>query len=431
MRYATQVNILHRLIAGDYIDPATGKAIALPLKAAVISDDLRGSEADHLHALDLGHSFALVCDANTYAALGQRIEHALGDRAPLLLLPGTPKADIATVEHIRAASAHCDALVAVGGGTINDLCKYAAHLDGKPYAVFGTTPSMNGYASANAAIMVKRHKKSLPAQMPAGIFLDLGVLCAAPARLIRSGLGDSLCRPTAQADWLLSHLLFDTPYSDTPFLLLRDDEDALLENTAGLLKGDRDTMRCLARTLLLSGIGMVIAGGSYPASQGEHLLAHYIEMLHPAVSTHSYHGEQIGVTTLVMSELQKRMLSQMPTLHHREIDTQNIIDHFGSEIGAHCIEEMQKKWLSREAVDSLNARIMRDWENFAQQIDKVTRPTAALSAALKAIGAPYNHSDLQWPDAIYQRSRTHAHCIRDRFTFLDLEWWAAGSARKN
>ena len=30
--------------------------------------------------------------------------------------------------------------------------------------------------------------------------------------MIRSGLGDSLCRPTAQADWLLAHMLFDRRY---------------------------------------------------------------------------------------------------------------------------------------------------------------------------------------------------------------------------
>jgi glycerol-1-phosphate dehydrogenase [NAD(P)+] len=51
-------------------------------------------------------------------------------------------------------------------------------------------------------------------------FLDLSILAAAPVRMIRSGLGDSLCRATAQADWLLSHLLFDLPYRTMPFRLL-------------------------------------------------------------------------------------------------------------------------------------------------------------------------------------------------------------------
>ena len=52
-------------------------------------------------------------------------------------------------------------------------------------------------------------------------------MAAAPPRMIRSGLGDSLCRPTAQADWLLAHLLFDQPYRTMPFVLLEADEAQL------------------------------------------------------------------------------------------------------------------------------------------------------------------------------------------------------------
>jgi glycerol-1-phosphate dehydrogenase [NAD(P)+] len=189
-----------------------------------------------------------------------------------------PHADDVTVARIRAATADVDALIAVGSGTINDLCKYAAFQDGKPYAAFGTAPSMNGYTSANAAITVGGLKRSLAARTPAGVFLDLAVLAAAPPRMIHSGLGDSLCRPTAQADWLLSHLLRDTPYRAAPFALLTGDEGALFESAATLLAGDLEAMRRLARTLVLSGLGMCSSGGSYP-SQGEHLISHYIEMM--------------------------------------------------------------------------------------------------------------------------------------------------------
>src|SRR6185503_1006992 len=122
----------------------------------------------------------------------------------------------------------------------NDLCKYAAARDGKPYVVFATAPSMNGYTSMNAAITVDGHKKSLPAATPTGVFMDLEVMAAAPARMIRAGLGDSLCRPTAQADWLLSHHLMGTPYRNAPFAMLADDESTLFEAPDALVRGDLD-----------------------------------------------------------------------------------------------------------------------------------------------------------------------------------------------
>ena len=52
----------------------------------------------------------------------------------------------------HSATAGADAVIAIGSGTINDLCKYASAADRKPYAVFATAPSMNGYTSLNAAI---------------------------------------------------------------------------------------------------------------------------------------------------------------------------------------------------------------------------------------------------------------------------------------
>ena len=113
------------------------------------------------------------------------------------MLEASPHPDLATVGLLRAATATADALVAIGSGTINDLCKYTAARTGKPYVVFATAPSMNGYTSMNAAITVDGHKKSLPATAPLGVFIDLGIFAKAPLRMIQSGLGDSLCRWTA------------------------------------------------------------------------------------------------------------------------------------------------------------------------------------------------------------------------------------------
>ena len=64
-----------------------------------------------------------------------------------------------------------------------------------------------------------------------------------PLRLIRAGLGDSVCRPTAQADWLLAHLLLDRPYREVPFALLAADEPALFDQAARARRGDLAAMR--------------------------------------------------------------------------------------------------------------------------------------------------------------------------------------------
>ena len=160
-----------------------------------------------------------------------------------------------------AATEAADGLIAVGSGSINDITKYAAHRAGKPYVVFGTAPSMNGYTSVSAAITEDGLKKSLAATLPRGVFLDLDVMAAAPHRLIAAGFGDSLARATAQTDWLMAHLLLAKPYREAPFRLLADDEDALIANGAGLRDGNLQAITVLVRTLVLSGLGMTICGG--------------------------------------------------------------------------------------------------------------------------------------------------------------------------
>src|SRR5205085_11915785 len=114
---------------------------------------------------------------------------------------------------------------------------------------------------------------------------------------------------TAQVDWLLSHLLLDRPYREAPFALLADDEAALFADPHALVAGDLAAIRHLVRTLVLSGFGMTLCGGSYPASQGEHLLAHYIAILHPHDPHGPLHGEEIGVCTLVMAAVQEEILA--------------------------------------------------------------------------------------------------------------------------
>ena len=381
-----------------------------------------GVEGELVARLDLGRRLAVVSDPLTHAVLGARVEQALAAAGQVIpiRLRDHPHADDVTVERIRAATADADALIAVGAGTINDLCKYAAFQDGKPYAVFGTAPSMNGYTSANAAITVGGLKKSLAARTPAGVFLDLAVLAAAPPRMIRSGLGDSLCRSTAQADWLLSHLLRDTPYREAPFALLAGDEGPLFESAAALLAGDLEAMRRLARTLVLSGLGMCIAGGSYPASQGEHLISHYIEMMGGPGLPASFHGEQIGVTTLTMARLQQRLLEAAPVVRPTVVDAADLAAHFGAETGAACARELASKALSPAAAAALNERLSRAWPAIRDRIAAVHRSVADLQRTLTAAGAPTRPSDLGWPVPFYRSAVTRARQIRSRYSFLDL-----------
>lgn len=420
---------LAQLLDGTYRDPETGKPVAVATRALVIERSLAGLEAELVRALGVGRRLAVVSDRTTHAVLGARIERALDGAFAIdsLVLPQAPHADEATAETVRRGAAAADALVAVGAGTINDLCKFASALDGKPYLVFATAPSMNGYTSLNAAITVQGHKKSLAAQAPLGAYFDLGILAAAPPRMIRSGLGDSLCRSTAQADWLLAHHLLDQPYRALPFALLAADEEPLFEAAGALMAGDPAAMRLLVRTLVLSGFGTAICGDSRPASQGEHLISHYIDMLGDGSWPAAFHGEQIGVTTLTMARLQEAMLAGgPPALAADAEDEGSFLRRFGPALAPSCWAEFARKRADPARARQLSERLAARWGAIREAIGAVARPAAVLARVLARAGAPLRPQDLGWPAAFYREAVGGARLIRNRYTFLDL---AAGAGR--
>jgi glycerol-1-phosphate dehydrogenase [NAD(P)+] len=415
--------IIDQLIAGTYPDPDGGGPLQLATRAVAIETSLAGAEAELVKPLALGRRLAVVSDPTTHDIMGARVERALGSLGEVIsvVLPEHPHADSGTVERILKATAAADALIAVGAGTINDLCKYASAQAQKQYVVFATAPSMNGYTSLNAAITVDGHKKSLTAQAPAGAFFDLSILAAAPPRMIRSGLGDSLCRPTAQADWLLSHLLFDVPYRTMPFALLAEDEFDLFASSGALVRGDLGAMERLVRTLLLSGFGTAICGHSLPASQGEHLISHYGEMLPDPRRPFSFHGEQIGVTTLTMARLQQAVLeSPPPVVTADENGEAEFVGRFGAVLGPSCWKEFRQKRLTREKADVVNERIAAGWDRMRTTINAILLPPDMLARILRDAKAPCSPRELDWPLASYEEAVRHAREVRDRYTFLDL-----------
>jgi glycerol-1-phosphate dehydrogenase [NAD(P)+] len=257
--------------------------------------------------------------------------------------------------------------------------------------------------------------------------MDLAVLAAAPTRMIRSGLGDSLCRPTAQADWLLAHLLLDQPYREAPFRLLAGDEAELLAAPEALLNGDPAAMERLARTLVMSGFGMTLCGSSHPASQGEHLISHYLDMLGDPEWPESFHGEHIAVTTLTMARLQETLLAgSTPELCVCALDEAAFIARYGRSLGESCWASFRSKCLTAQRALELNQRLAADWPDIRARIGAIVRSSAELEAVLRLAGAPTRPTDLGIPEAAYRDAVLHAREIRDRYTFLDL---AADSGR--
>lgn len=338
------------------------------------------------------------------------------------LLLENPKPDEKNLKKIAAALKNCDFILALGSGTINDLCKFTSAQKNIPYAIIASAASMNGYLSKNASITIAGHKKTLPATLPTAVFCDLRILKAAPTRLTKAGIGDSLCFYSCWFDWYLSHKILGTKFDKKPFEMLQKKMDFFVKNFVKFSLKDEKFLKMLIEILLLSGQGMTIAGGSYPASQSEHLIAHTIEMKYPEIAHKKLHGEMIAVTTLTAAKLQRDLLEKPLDKLRVTIESVGVnvgsnhshaelVQAFGKKIAAECQKEYDQKISQKPKPISAPLK---------KELQKIHLDESRLKKILSHFKISSSPKSLGLSTKEYQACVTHAKYIRNRFTCLDL-----------
>jgi len=412
---------------GRWVNPETGETgPRAPVDKILISESIDGAEADLVRSVGIGDSTAMVADANTWDAAGSRIAGNLksaGMSVSEILLEGKPHATVHAADELAVRLQDFSSVIAVGSGTVNDLTKYVTAKDGRPYCVFGTAASMDGYASTTASMGLPSGLKiSLPAHAPKGVFLDLGVISAAPSGMAAAGFGDCLCNSVARIDWWMSHKLLGSRFWMEPYLISEPDAGMLETHAAGLKQGDVTAVGYLVRALVLSGLGVAFTKVSNHGSMGEHQISHYIDCFAGDRHAGTLHGEQVGVATLTMGRIQDWFLKQErpPEIRATRVDGEDMARRMGPEIAAQCEAEYRKKALDEDGAARLNDRLQEIWPQLRADCRKLVDPVDTMIAKLKEVGGATSGRDLGLPSDFYREAVRHAHEMRNRFSFADL-----------
>ena len=415
--------LIDEIVAGDFYDAEAGEKVSVPYESIVFRESLDGLEDELVGSLKLGEKIAIVADEHTYDALGSRVTKALkvgGSDTPIVLK--NPHADMQTAAALGEQIKGFDSVIAVGSGTINDLCKYVTAQDGRRYAVFATAASMNGYTSTTASMTLETGLKvSLPAQAPAGFFVDMAVSSAAPSHLTASGFADCVARSVAQVDWWMSHRLLGTLYRSVPFDIQIKDEIALNKCAHLLPKGDIEATARLYRVLTLCGLGIGFIGMSHPGSMGEHQISHYVDCFAGSLHPGTLHGQQVGVASLTMARIQQGLLAQEkpPVMKPTQIDFEGMKQRMGGT-AAQCLEQLERKAMDQQAVNSANERLAAIWPDLKREVQAFMIPVAEMEKLLVDAGAPTTAAELGLDLNFYRQAIRHGHEMRDRFSFVDI-----------
>ncbi|WP_416175609.1 sn-glycerol-1-phosphate dehydrogenase [Clostridium sp.] len=322
-----------------------------------------------------------------------------------------------------------DAIVTVGTGTLNDLGKFVSNKLGIPSIIVGTAPSMDGFASNGAALIVGNLKITYNASVPKAIIGDVNVLTKSPKDMILAGFGDIVGKYSALNDWKLSKVINQEYYCCVTAKMVENSLKKCVNNAEGIKNREPQAIKSLMEALILVGIAMSFVGNSRPASGSEHHLAHYFEMMFLFQNKKAIlHGRKVGVNTVITTKL-REMLSD------KDIDFDNAIFKAKSfdinkwtqrvnsifKEAASGIIEISKK----DETTSIEKRLkrissIREHQDEIKKILKGVPSTEEIKEVLIKVGAPTLPEEIGIKNESIFNALTMSKEIRTRYTVLSL-----------
>lgn len=320
-----------------------------------------------------------------------------------------------------------DVIIAIGSGTINDLCRYLSYQLKMPYWIVATAPSVDGFASTAAALIINHLKTTLYCHEPERILAVGRVLCNAPLRMIQAGVSDLLGKYTALLDWKIGRVVTGEYYCEAIVNMVESAVDQCVEQIEQIKNREPKAIQSLMEALVLSGIAMSFTGNSRPASGSEHHLSHFFEMKNILQGRiNPLHGEKVGMSTLLMMKLYRHLLEIIPD---GEVARQQGIlfntAQRNSEIliafelaGETIIKEQSERLLEKELARI--GKIIANWPSIVALILAAEAKFTECERAMETIQAPMLASDLKISDELVVQAIIFAKEIRPRYTVLSL-----------
>ncbi len=399
-----------------------------------VGSDAIGKLLDYVAGKGL-RRFAIVADTNTYKALGQRAEAALkgkGYDVATIVLEGD---EIHADEH-HIVKTFVEApvgdltFIAAGSGSITDITRFVSHRSGRPFIGLPTAPSVDGFTSIGAPIILAGVKTTLICQAPIAVFADIDTLANAPQRLIAAGFGDMIGKYTSLADWKMGSLVWDEPYDAEIARRTQAAIDSVVQNAEAIGKHTPEGVRALMDALIESGLCMLDFGASRPASGAEHHASHYWEMQRLKHHGHSMlHGAQVGYAlTLITEQYAKiRELSRSDamdrlegaTLPSRADELAIIREGYGDMADDIAKEHAAFLGLTEAGFDTLKQRIADHWDDIQTIAANVPTPEV-IAGYLREVGAPATAQELGLSADEVNPGLIYGHYLRNRFSVVKL-----------
>ena len=424
---------LHNLL-GKSFDCQCGKRHDLGVHKFIYEHDaidmLSGIISDG-NAERSAQSTVIVADCRTWQVCGEMVCNSLqheGFKPRQIIIPDRagagPVCDDRTCQWLakRIREPLPDVLIAVGSGVISDLCKWASFELDIPYMVVATAASMNGYAAANVAAKIAGVKVLIQTKPPIAVVAEPEVIENAPRQMSAAGFADTIAKYQSHADWVMNNLLFGEYYCQYCAELATGFESLLLKHPEGVKENDSEAIKELFAALFWAGAAMTLVGASAPASGGEHLLSHTLDMIADLCDQkHDLHGRQVGLGAIFSAALYQRLL-RIETPSFAELP-QDIDSKFWRVPTA--VKAIRQQYMAKKPqLEIMRQKIERPqiWKQLKAKLTPITRSPQELKDLLLRAGGASSIAEIGCTRERVRTAAVHMHEIRKRCTVVDLAW---------
>lgn len=418
----------------EYKCQSCGKIHKTPLEECVVERGAVKKLPEFLNRKGVKKVF-IFADVNTFKAGGEKVEAVL-KKSGIEFIKYVFKEEHLEPDEFSVGSAimHFDksaeAIIGIGSGVINDICKIVANVTSLPYVIVATAPSMDGYASGTSSMAMDGLKISLPSKSADVVIGDIDILKTAPFKMTVSGLGDMLAKYVSILEWRISNLINGEYYCEDVASLIRGAVKKCVSNIDGILTGDDEAIKAVFEGLVLGGIAMNYAGCSRPASGVEHYFSHVWDMRGLEFNTPvDFHGIQCAVGTLYAVKLYEQVLKITPSyakgveyvekFNYREYKvflkeflgkSANSMIELETKEGKYDVEKHKKRLKT----------IIDNWDKIVKIINEEIISSKELTEILDKLNAPKRVEDLGIEFETLKKTFVATKDIRDKYVLSRL-----------
>lgn len=385
---------------GHGVKERAGKILAdagFPKKVLIVSDDNAMRAADGLLS----------------------VLEAAGFEMKKLVYKNMMYAKIEQVREVEALLGDVDGVIAVGTGSVDEICRVASFNQKKKFAIFATAPSMDGFASDSAPIIKNNFKTSVYVEQPMAILADTEILAKAPTELKAAGFGDMVAKYIGIFDWRLSHMLTDEYYCPAVAEITMQGVNKIMALADKVTGEDEEAAGNIMEGLILSGLGMKLAGCSRPASGAEHVVSHYWECYKLARGIWpEFHGKKVGVATVLINRIYHNIADRVPEID--PIPDPTDMEEVKAAFDPSQVDEVVRLNTPAITADIDLARLKRIWPDVRKMINEILPSDEKLMRLMKAAGAVTEPADVHVTPELMEKGLKYHSYMRKRILLTRL-----------